>query len=111
MTKIICKVVELPIQCAWPVDETEGYLQDILPWADPYIAQLLRQQQQATGGGATSGNEGELDDLSLDELYSSGDPSSVGDQAGSDWNDRVLPDADDSPYEWDAFRFRGEGVL
>jgi hypothetical protein len=111
MAKIICNVVELPVQCAWPVDETEGYPRDILPWADPYIAQLLRQQQKATAAIVTSGNEVELDDDLLDEFFSLDAHLSSEEQTGSDWNDRVLPDANDSPYEWDAFRFRGEGIL
>ena len=108
MAKLTCNVIEMPFQCEWPVDETEGYPRDILPWADPYIAQLLRQQVRATGAYVVDGNEEDIDDLAFDEF----DPNI--EEAGSDWNNEEpgeLPAAGDSPYEWDAFRFRGKGVL
>ena len=97
MAKISCSVVEVVGDVAWPVDETEGFLRDLLPWADPYIAQLLRKHQLQTGAAVVRAERpGEYAD---DERF------------GSDWNEIHLPAAGDSPYEWDAFRFRGRGIV
>ena len=108
MAKMICNVIEMPIQCAWPVDETEGYPRDILPWADPYIAQLLRQQRRATGAVVIHGDHHGAERFALEDF------DVAADGAGSDCNEEAAidsPTAGDSPYEWDAFRFRGNGVL
>ena len=61
----------------------------------------------------------EIDPASLRYLTNSINPMTYqylstiagGERFGSDWNEVHLPAASDSPYEWDAFRFRGRGIV
>ncbi|HZZ72921.1 MAG TPA: hypothetical protein VFE24_11770 [Pirellulales bacterium] len=113
--KILCSAVEFAHDVAWPYDESEGYYRDLLPWADPYIAQLLRKQESQSGRILAESSERSGDVSSTDE---------DDDHYLSDWHDIDFPGGDfpggefggsdqtasDSPYEWDAYRFRGRGI-
>lgn len=90
---IYCTVVE-----AKPTSEPNGAspeaARDLLPWADPYIARLVRKHQLALG---------RLDAEVVCRL----EPYTFDDLDEQDLAAEMLATVSDSPYEWDAYRFSG----
>ena len=89
IARIHCQVLEMPAREDWrPRTADRGQPRDLLPWADPYIAQLIRQLEDRFDV------EDALADLS--------DPFAPDDEdwlplAGDDWEDAFIPRSLDAP--------------
>src|SRR5262245_36437091 len=49
-TRIRCHVIEVPSQDDWLARRGSGGPRELLPWADPYIATLMRRLEGRGGG-------------------------------------------------------------
>ena len=50
-SRIRCHVIEVPSQDDWLARRGSGGPRELLPWADPYIATLMRKLEGRGGGG------------------------------------------------------------
>jgi hypothetical protein len=49
-TRIRCHVIEVPAQDHWLARRGGRGARELLPWADPYIASLMRRLERRCGG-------------------------------------------------------------
>jgi len=87
IARIHCQVLEMPDREDWLPRTDLGQPRDLLPWADPYIAQLIHQLEDRF-------------DVE-DSLAEPCDPFAPDDEdwllAGDDWEDAFIPRSLDAP--------------
>ncbi len=47
---IFCTLVEVPVEADFSATPSMQGFRDLVPWADPYIVEIVRKLQRASGG-------------------------------------------------------------